>query len=106
MEIMGGALSLYVMNEKEIINKINSFREKIAEAIKDYDDVIVSLYDEDGNLLTKGKYGTGGQEYGDYISFSEELTAEDFNYLTVGHIKRWLAAKSFTLYIFTYGSLS
>ena len=99
MEIMGGALSLYVMTEKEIIDKINSFREKIAEAIKDYDDVLVSLYDEDGNLLIKGKYGTGSQEYGDYISFSEELTKEDFNYLTVGHIKRWLAAKSFTLYI-------
>ena len=94
------------MTEKEIINKINSFREKIAKEIKDYDDVLVSLYDEDGNLLIKGKYGTGGQEYGDYISFSEELTAEDFNNLTVGHIKRWLAAKSFTLYIYIYGSIS
>lgn len=97
MEIMGGALSLYVMNEKEIINKINSFREKIAKAIKD-DDVIVSLYDEAGNLLTKGRYGTGSEEYGDYISFKRELTEEDFNYLTVGHIKDWLGAKSFSLY--------
>lgn len=98
MEIMGGALSLCVMNEKEIIDKINSFREKIAEAIKDYDDVLVSLYDGDGNLLIKGKYGTGSQEYGDYISFKRELTEEDFNYLTVGHIKDWLGAKSFSLY--------
>lgn len=97
MEIMGGALSLYVMNEKEIIDKINSFREKIAKAIKD-DDVIVSLFDEAGNLLTKGRYGTGSEEYGDYISFKRELTEEDFNYLTVGHIKDWLGAKSFSLY--------
>lgn len=94
---MGGALNLCVMNEKEIIDKINSFREKIAEAIKD-DDVIVSLFDEAGNLLTKGRYGTGSEEYGDYISFKRELTEEDFNYLTVGHIKDWLGAKSFSLY--------
>ena len=99
MEIMGGALSLCIMNEKEIIDKINSFREKIAEASKDDDDVLVSLYDANGNLLIKGKYGTGSQEYDDYIYFSEELTTENFNYLTVGHIKRWLAAKSFLLYI-------
>lgn len=97
MAIMGGVLSLCIMNEKEIIDKINSFREKIVEAIKD-DDVLVSLFDKDGNLLTKGRYGTGSEEYGDYISFKRELTEEDFNYLTVGHIKDWLGAKSFSLY--------
>ena len=89
------------MGEQEIISKINSFREKIFEVIKwDKDNVLVSLLDKDGNVLTRGRYGTGSDEYGDFISFSEELTEEDFDYLTVGHIKKWLAAKSFSIYKF------
>ena len=89
------------MNEQEVINRINSLREKIFEAIKRNEhDVLVSLLDKDGNVLTSGRYGIGSDEYGDFIYFSKELTAEDFDYLTVGHIKKWLAAESFSLYRF------
>lgn len=89
------------MCEQEVINRINSLREKIAAAIKgDERNILVSLLDKDSNVLTSGRYGIGSDEYGDFIYFSKELTAEDFDYLTVGHIKKWLAAESFSIYKF------
>lgn len=89
------------MDEYEVINRINSLREKIAAAIKgDEDNILVSLLDKDGNVITRGRYGTGDDEYGDYIAFSKKFTTYDFDYLTVRHIKQWLAAESFSLYRF------
>lgn len=83
------------MDYTEVINKINSFRKLIAANIQE-GEYIVSLLDKDGNILTKGRYGTGNEEYGDFISFSKDI--ENIDDLTVGHIKKWLAAESFDLY--------
>ena len=83
------------MNYTEIIDKINSLRRLIAAEMQE-GDYIVSLLDKDGNILTKGRYGTGSEEYGYFISFKEDI--KEIDDLTVGHIKKWLAATSFTLY--------
>ena len=56
------------MNYTEIIDKINSLRKLIATEMQE-GDYIVSLLDKDGNILIKGRYGTGSEEYGAFISF-------------------------------------